>query len=154
MVHLIIRFAKCKIIFSILSTSFENFIGIKHVWPQLQPPRHLEVKLKIYAISLIWCHERQNWKKMHSFSLRNYSNNIMDFFKTQILNWKMSWDKKIFSKDSNFDTKIQKHWNQIRRIHNNFVCKFWIWPPIVLEAVAEAILAWSQWNFQNLKVRY
>ena len=93
-------------------------------------------------------------KKMHSFSLRNYSNNIMDFFKTQILNWKMSWDKKIFSKDSNFDTKIQKHWNQIRRIHNNFVCKFWIWPPIVLEAVAEAILAWSQWNFQNLKVRY
>ena len=72
------------------------------------------------------------------------------FFKKQILNWKMSWDKKNFSKASKFDTKIQKHWNQIRRIHKVFACKFLIWPPIILEAVAEAILAWSQWNFQNL----
>ena len=63
MLHLTIRFAKYKIILYIFSTSFENFIEIKQVWPQLQSQRHLEVKLKIYAISLIWSHERQNWKK-------------------------------------------------------------------------------------------
>ena len=34
-----------------------------------------------------------NMKKMHCFCLRNYSNNIIDFSKMQILNWKMSWDK-------------------------------------------------------------
>ena len=97
---------------------------------------------------------RDKIEKRHCFSLRNYSNNLMDFFKKQIFNWKMSWDKKNFSKASKFDTKIQKHWNQIRRINNDFVSKFLIWPPIVLEAVAETILAWSQWNFQILWVRY
>ena len=97
---------------------------------------------------------RDKIEKRHCFSLRNYSKNLMDFLKMQISNWKMSWDKNNFSKASNFDTKIQKHWNQIRRIHNDFVCKFLIWPPIVLEAIAEAILAWPQWNFQILWVKY
>ena len=33
-------------------------------------------------------------------------------------------------------------------------CQFWIWPLNTLEAVAEAMIAWSQWNFQDLWVRY
>ena len=89
-------------------------------------------------------------EKRHCFSLRIYSNNLMDFFKKDILNLKMSWDKDNFSKASNFDVKNPKEleWD------HDFVCKFLILPPIVLEAVAEAILAWSQWNFQILWARY
>ena len=34
------------------------------------------------------------------------------------------------------------------------VCKFWTFPPTPFEAVAETILAWSQWNFQISRVRY
>ena len=33
-------------------------------------------------------------------------------------------------------------------------CKFWIWSHIVLEALAEAMLAWFKWNFQDNLVRY
>ena len=32
----------------------------------------------------------------------------MDFFKKQILNWKMSWDKNNYSKASNFDAPNPK----------------------------------------------
>ena len=51
MADLIIRFAKYQINFNISPTRFENFIKFKQVWPQLQPPRQLEVKLKIYTQS-------------------------------------------------------------------------------------------------------
>ena len=51
MADLIIRFAKYQINFNISQTMFENFIKFKQVWPQLQPPRQLEVKLKIYTQS-------------------------------------------------------------------------------------------------------
>ena len=34
------------------------------------------------------------------------------------------------------------------------VCKFWIFPPTPFEAVAETILAWSQWKFLKMWVRY
>ena len=98
--------------------------------------------------------KRDKIEKRHSFSFRNHSNTLIDFYKMHLLNMKMSWDKNNFSKASNFDAKIQKQWNQIRRINNDFVCKFLIWSPIVLEAVAMAILAWSQWNFQILWIRY
>ena len=33
-------------------------------------------------------------------------------------------------------------------------CKIWTWPPSAFEAVAEAILAWSQWNFLEMWARY
>ena len=97
---------------------------------------------------------RDKIEKSHCFSLRRYSNNLMYFFEMQVLNWKMSWDKNNFSKASNFDTKVQNHLNQIRTIHNDIMCKFLTWPAIVLAAVAEAIIAWSQWNFQILWLRY
>ena len=51
MADLIIRFAEYQIKFHISPTRFENFINFKQVWPQLQPPRQLEVKLKIYTQS-------------------------------------------------------------------------------------------------------
>ena len=45
MVNLNLKFAKHQIYFSILTKYPENFIGIKQVWPQPQPPRQLAVKL-------------------------------------------------------------------------------------------------------------
>ena len=46
----------------------------------------------------------------------------MDFFKKDILNLKMSWDKDNFSKASNFDVKNPK---ELESDHD-FVCKFLI----------------------------
>ena len=34
------------------------------------------------------------------------------------------------------------------------ICKFWIWPLVTSMAVAEAMIAWSQWNFQQKWLRY
>ena len=49
MVLLNIKFAKYQIYFGILPKYPKNFIGIKEVWPQPQPPRQIEVKFKIYT---------------------------------------------------------------------------------------------------------
>ena len=89
--------------------------------------------------------EKAILKKWEVFS----SNNLIIFGRGQLSIWKMSLNKKNFLGAINFNTGIQKHWNQIKWIHNQCVkvCIFWIWPLIALEAVAEDILASSQWNF-------
>ena len=89
--------------------------------------------------------EKSNLKKWEVFS----SNNLITFGRVQISIWKMSLNKKNFLGAINFNTIIQNHCNQIKWIHNQ-VCKgvyILNWPLIALEAVAEAILASSQWNF-------
>ena len=47
--NLIIKLAKYQINFDILPTYPEKFIVIKRVWPQIQPQRQTEVKIKIYT---------------------------------------------------------------------------------------------------------
>ena len=90
-------------------------------------------------------------KKRHCMSLRGL---------IQITSWhlencrKMSLSKNKFFKAISFITMNQKKWNQFRQIHNQLVCKIWIWPLNALEAVPEAMIAWSQWNFQYIWVRY
>ena len=49
MVHLILKFTKYQIYFSILPTNSKNFNGIKWVWSQPQPQRWSEFKFKIYT---------------------------------------------------------------------------------------------------------
>ena len=150
MAHLTIKFAEYQIYFYIRPTYPENFIKIQQAWSKLQSQKHLEVKLKIYALSLLSSQERQWWKNWFKKKWEVfYSNNLIIFGRVQVLIWKMSLNKKNFLGAINFNTGIQKHWNQIKWIHSKCVkvCIFWIWPLIALEAVAEAILASSQWNF-------
>ena len=149
MAHLTIKFAKYQIYFYIRTTHTQNFSEMQQAWSKLQSQKYLKVELKIFALSLLSSQERQRWKR----NLRKWevfsSNNLITFGRVQISIWKMSLNKKNFLGAINFNTVIQKHWNQIKWIHNQ-VCKgvyILNWPLIALEAVAEAILASSQWNF-------
>ena len=58
--------------------------------------------------------EKSNIKNWEVFS----SNDIITFGRVQISIWKMSLNEKNFSEAINFTTVIQKHWNQIKWIHN------------------------------------
>ena len=145
-------FATYQMNFNISPTRFENFIEIKQVWPQLQPPRPLEVKLKIYTQSrygFSWsyssvskfCH--QNYWILKSYSCpKTFSSLTSAFFKNPwgYLNNFWEWNNAFFNFVSH-ETKSM------------ILCKFWVWPPSVFEAVAEAILGWPQWIFQNLWIR-
>ena len=74
---------------------------------------------------------------------RHFSVWYLQCQKIHEIHWMISETKTItFSNFVSHDTK-----SMILR-------KFWAWPPGVFEAVAEAILTWSQWNFQNLLIRY
>ena len=131
MFHLIIRFAKHQIIFDILSTSFGSLIAIKQVWPQPRAPRQLEDKFKIYTQS----HYGFCWSEFNDFEFwyQNY------------------WPMKSCSCPKTFSSLIPgffKHSISFFPSFNIVLC------PKVFEAVAEAILTWSRWNFQNLWVRY
>ena len=49
------------------------------------------------------------------------------------------------------ETKTMPFFNFVSHETKSMILrKFWVWPPSVFEAVAEAIHNWSQWNFQNL----
>ena len=124
--------------------------GLSH---SLQGNWRSNSKFTFYTLSLLCSNERQYWENALFLSQGFDSNNLTKFWKLQISNWKMSLSKIKFSKAINFTAVNQKKWNQSKWIHNQLVCKFWIWPLIALEAVAEAILAWFQWNFQDTWLR-
>ena len=154
MVHLMIKFAKYQIYFYILPTFSETFIGIKQVWSELQPPRPLEVKFKIYTPidhGFTWSdscdYESWLWKQW----LMKICSCPKDIFKFDICNFSKSmslfdsnlWGLKIpFVNTHSYESKTM------------IVCKFWTFPPTPFEAVAETILAWSQWNFLKIWLRY
>ena len=113
-----------------------------------------EVRLQIYTLILFCFHDRSYGKRALFYSQRFESNNFKDFGRLMVLNWKLSFDKKKYPKTIYFTTTIQNHCIQITWIDNELMCKFWFWPWLTSEAVSEAILAWSQWNLQDMRVRY
>ena len=90
---------------------------------------------------------RDNIEKRHCFSLRGLIQiTSWNFENCRYQTEKCLWTRSKFFKAINFTAVNQKKWNQSKWIHNQLVCKFWIWPRFALEAVDEAILPWSQRN--------
>ena len=108
--------------------------------------------LHSYISLLLW---RTRLTKPAFQPQRFHSNNLIDFGKIQM------WKRKkylciiiTFQKNVIFIVFIQKHWNQQSRNNNQHLSKFWTWPLIALEAVAEVMNKWSQWNFLKMCIRY
>ena len=92
---------------------------------------------------------REKIEKSHCFSLKRlfeWPNGCLKYADEKLEN--IFGQEKLFEA-SDYDNKIQKHWNQVGRIHNDFVCKFLIWPPIVMEAIAVAILFYLKEVFKS-----
>ena len=151
MAHLTMDFTKYQMYSYIIPTYVENFIKNKQSWSPIQPPRLPEIESKIYIPSshifikhLHWMCYVDNTKIMAFWTVF--------FFKNFSLVWllNLAW--------------ICNHtWIKFVRLEpcpcscwciGMKVCKFWIWPLVTYTAVAEAMIAWSQWNFQQRCVRY
>ena len=97
---------------------------------------------ELIPLLLIYGSETMGYKKklfllkdIFQFDTCNFPN-VMRLFELNLWDWNNAFSYYCLS------------WEQCK------ICKFWIWPLNALEAVAEAIIAWSQLNFQDIWVRY